>query len=134
MADPHLEPGEVVAHVVKALEGPNRWLAMMVAILVVFAIGTLVPGAGLLLLPLMLLTYTSLYRRRLILATDHSLVILGGSRFSFVPRSVVARLPVETPIGPTKGLWLRVVVDGRKMYVVPRSVQELRAADADLES
>ena len=66
-ARPFLHRGEVVAHVVRALEGPNRWLALLFAMCIGFALSLLV-GSPNLALPFMWLGYTLLYKRRVILA------------------------------------------------------------------
>jgi hypothetical protein len=50
----------------------------------------------------------------------------------FGPRSVVARLEVDTRIGPPKGLFFAVRVGGKRYYVVTRCVQELQDADRDV--
>jgi hypothetical protein len=82
------------------------------------------------------LVYTRLYARRLIVATDEGLVVMAGGRgprfFSFMPSAVLDRLPLETPIGPVKGLWLEVTLNERRMFVVARSAKDVVAADADL--
>lgn len=129
---PFLEPGEVVAHLVKTLEGPNRWLAMSISLVLALTITTVL-GVPILGLPLFAIAYTSLYRRRLVLATDQAVVVLAGGRLRFAPRSVLERLPVDTRIGPTKGLWLRIELGEHRLYVVPRTVKEVVAADADIE-
>jgi hypothetical protein len=130
---PLLHPGEVVAHVVRALEGPNRWIGLAVALVAALGLGLLV-GAPILGLPVFLIVFTRLYARRMILATDESLVVVAGTRFRFTPRAVLDRLDLETPIGPLKGLWLQTTLNGRRLYVVARSAPEVRAADADLLS
>lgn len=130
---PLLQPGEAVAHVVRALEGPNRWLGLGISLLVGLGLGVLL-GLPILGLPAFLIVFTRLYARRVILATDESLVVLAGGRFTFRPRLVLDRLDLETPIGPLKGLWLQTTLNGRRMYVVARSVNEVRAADADLQA
>jgi len=129
---PFLEPGEVVAHVVKALEGPPRWVAMILGLVIGVGVSILifVPILG---VPLFVLAYTSAYKRRVILATDRALVIVNCGRYRFTPCSVLARLDLETRIGPLKGLFQRIELDGRRMYVVPRSTSEVIAADADIE-
>jgi hypothetical protein len=132
-ARPLLEPDESVAHVVRALEGPSRWLALFLALVVGLGLTILVqlPLVG---LPVFVLVFTSMYARRIILATDQALVVLAGKRFRFVPTRVLARLDVETKIGPFKGLWLRTTLAGRKLYIVPRTAAEARAADADIDA
>jgi hypothetical protein len=129
---PFLQPGEVVAHVVKALEGPPRWVAMLLGLVIGIGISILIllPLLG---VPIFALVYTGSYKRRILLATDRSLVVLAGGRFRFTPRSVLSRLDLETRIGPLQGLFLRTEVDGRRLYVVARSSPEVHAADADIE-
>jgi len=129
---PLLEPGEVVAHVVKAVEGPPRWVALLLGLIIGIGVSIviLVPFLG---FPLFVLVYMAAYQRRLILATDQALVLVGCGRFRFTPRKVLARLDIETPIGPLKGMFLRTELDGRRLYVTPRTVQEVAAADADIE-
>ncbi len=131
-ARPLLNRGEVVAHVVRALEGPNRWLALLFAMFIGFTLSLLV-GSPILALPFMWLGYTLLYKRRIILATDQSVLILGGARLRFSPKAVLDRLDVDTRIGPLKGVFLATTLNGRRMYVVPRCVREVTAADADLD-
>jgi hypothetical protein len=132
-SQPFLERGEVVAHVVKALEGPPRWVAMLAAAVIGVGVSIviLVPFLG---FPLFVLVYTAAYQRRVILATDQALVLLGAGRFRFTPKKVLARLDIETPIGPVQGLFLRTEVDGRRLYITSRTVAEAKAADDDIES
>jgi hypothetical protein len=129
---PFLEPDEVVAHVVKALEGPPRSLAIILALVIGFGISVVIqiPFWG---FPLFVIVYTSAYQRRVILATDQALLLLGAGRYRFAPKKVLARLDLETRIGPVKGLFLRTEVDGRRLYLTPRTVQEAAAADAELD-
>ncbi len=129
-ARPLLEPGELIAHVVRVLEGPPR-LAGMLFGLVIGVLASPVLGP-LLSFPVMFLAFTSLYKRRVIVATDRSVTVLGCSPLRFGPRSVVARLEVDTRIGPPKGLFFAVRVGGKRYYVVPRCVQELQDADRDV--
>jgi hypothetical protein len=129
-ARPLLEPGEAAAHVVRALEGLNRWVAMAIALTVGVGLSLFI---GLLGIVGMWLVYTRLYARRVLLATDRNLVVLAGGRWRFTPRAVLDRLDIETPIGPLKGLWLETRVGGRRLYVVPRCAPDVRKADADLD-
>jgi len=134
-ARPLLNPGEAVAHVIRALEGPNRFIGMGLALLVGFGLSLLL-RLPYLALPIFLLVYTRIYARRLILATDEGLVVLAGGRgpkfFSFMPTAVLDRLPLETSIGPLKGLWLETTLNDRRLFVVARSAKDVLAADADL--
>ncbi len=129
---PLLEPDEVVAHVVKAVEGPPRWVALLLALIVGIGVSILilVPFLG---FPLFVLVYMGAYQRRLILATDQALVLVGCGRFRFTPKKILSRLDIETPIGPLTGIFLRTELDGRRLYITPRTVQEVAAADADIE-
>lgn len=129
---PLLEPGEVVAHVIRAQEGPNKWIALGFAMALALVLGVVVPP--ILGIPVFFLTYTSLYKRRILLATDQALVIIAGRWLRYTPTAVLERLDMETRIGPTKGLWMEADVDGRRLWIVPRTVHELQAADAELDT
>jgi hypothetical protein len=129
---PFLLPGEVVAHVVKAVEGPPRWVAIVLGFVIGIGLSVLI-SAPLLGVPLFALVYTSAYQRRIILATDDALVLLGAGRYRFTPKKLLARLDLETKIGPVQGLFLKTEVDGRRLYITSRSVSEVAAADADIE-
>ena len=128
---PFLEESEVVAHVIRGLEGMNRWLGMIIALAVAFPAGFFVPP--IFIVPIYYLLFTGMYPRRIILATDQAVIVLGGGRLRFTPRQVLDRVDVETPIGPLKGtFWRFVILNGRRVYVVPRSYPEVAAADRDL--
>jgi hypothetical protein len=129
---PFLEPGEVVAHVVKAVEGPPRSIAIVLGFVIGIGL-SIVLGAPLLGVPLFVLVYTSAYQRRVILATDDALMLLGCGRYRFTPKKVLARMDLETRIGPLRGLFLRTDLDGRRLYVTARSAPEVAAADADID-
>jgi hypothetical protein len=132
-ARPLLEPGEAVAHVVRAQEGKNRYLAMLFA-LVGGAGLAVVAGAPALAFPLGYLVFTLQYRRRLILATDRALVVLAGGWFRYTPQKVIERLDLETPIGPLRGLQMETRIGDHRMFVMPRTAPEARAADDDLDA
>jgi hypothetical protein len=127
-----LEPGEVVAHVVRALEGPNRWLGVGLTTVAGAAVALLTNVAPLA-IAVMAVLYTSMYQRRLIVSTDRRLLLLAGGRFRFTPSSVLEVLDLETRIGPLKGLFLRSSLAGRRLYVVARTAPEANASDRDLE-
>jgi hypothetical protein len=131
-AAPLLEPGETVAHVVRAMEGINRWAGVAIALVVAFPLTVLlqVPLAA---LAIFILLFTSLYPRRIILATDQALVVVKAGRWRFTPRQVLDRLDIETRIGPLKGFWRYTVLGGRRLYIVPRTYSEVHAADADVD-
>src|SRR5690606_38998187 len=94
---PLLAPGEQVANVVKALEGPNRWLGMTISLFLGFAIGIAV-AAPIVSLPVFIAAFQLLYAKRLILATDESVVLVDAGRLTWKPRRIIERLPVDTPI------------------------------------
>ena len=127
-----LEPGEVAAHVIRALEGPSRWLALVIGLAIGLGIMLLVqiPVLGVL---AFLVFYTRLYARRVIVATDRRLVVMGGGRWTFVPSVILDSLDLETRIGPLRGLFMQIQLGERKMYVVPRTTREVAAADAELD-
>ncbi len=132
-AKPLLESDEIVAHVVRGMEGPNRWVGVAIAFAVAFA------AAGFLRVPflafaLFIVLFTSLYPRRLVLATDRSLVVLQGGRWRWTPRKVLDRLDIETKIGPLKGFWRYATLGTRRVYIAPRSYTEVQAADADVDA
>ena len=129
-AAPLLERGEVVAHVIRGMEGMNRWLGMLIAIVVAFP--SVCSCRPILIVPLFTCCSPAC-TAPIILATDQALVVVAGGRLRYAPRLVLDRLDVETPIGPMKGgLWRYVVLNGRRIYVVPRSYPDVVAADADL--
>ena len=129
-----LEDGEQVDHLVKALAGPNRWLglgiATLVGLAVALALGNL-NGSVFLGLIALYLVFTCLYVRHLILVTDRAVVLVSGNRISFKPRALVERLPADTPLGPLKGLWLRLQLGGHRLYLSSRSIREVSAVEAE---
>jgi hypothetical protein len=132
-AAPLLEPGEVVAHVVRALDGRlNRWAGVAIAFVAAFSLASVlrIPILGIV---LFFALFTSLYPRRILLATDRALVVVQGGRWRFTPRRVLDRLDIDTRIGPLQGFWRSTTLNGRRLYVVPRSFPELHAADADID-
>ena len=116
----------------RAPEGTNRWFGIAIAFVIAF------PIAGIIRVPflafaLFVLVFTSLYPRRIILATDQALVVIKAGRWRFTPQTVLARLDIETQIGPLKTFWRYTVLNGRRLYVVPRTYAEVEAADADVD-
>jgi hypothetical protein len=132
-ASPLLEKGEVVAHVVRAMEGPNRWAGIAIAALIALPV-TILLRVPVLAFALFIGLFTSFYPRRLILATDRALVVLKGGRWRWTPKEVLDRLDIETKIGPLQSFWRYTVLDGRRLYVVPRTYPEVQAADADVDA
>jgi hypothetical protein len=129
-AAPLLEEGEVVAHVIRGAEGPNRWLGMAIAVGVGLGLSLFI---GLLGIAVMWVVYNGLYAKRVLLATDRALVVVGCGRWRYTPKVVLDRLDIETKIGPLKGLWLHTVLNGRRLYIAARSVRAVTAADKDVD-
>ncbi|MGE0881823.1 MAG: hypothetical protein AB7L13_10410 [Acidimicrobiia bacterium] len=129
-----LNEGEIVAHVVRTLEGPSRIVAMGIAMFFGVMLSTLAQ-VSILALPIMLLVFYGLYRKRAILATDENLVLVDCGRWFWKPAKIMERMPIETPIGKPSGLWMQVKVADHRLYVVQRrpNMEEIKAADADLE-
>jgi hypothetical protein len=132
-SEPFLEPGEVVAHVVRAQEGPKRWIGLGGGIVVGIGLGILL-HVPMFAVPIMWVVYTRMYSRRVILATDRNLLIVAGGHWRYTPRGVLDRLDIETKIGPLKGLFLETKLNGRRLYVVPRCAAEVKAADAEVDT
>ena len=132
-ARPLLQRDEVVAHVVRASEGPGKVVAGLGAMAAAVVVGVL-SRVPFLVFPLSAIFYTSLYPRRILLATDQALVLLAGTRWRWTPRRVLDRLDVDTPIGPLKGFFMHADVNGRRLWIVPRCVPEVKAADEDLQT
>ena len=132
LARPLLEPREVVAHVVRAMEGPNRIIGGLIAMAIGVAVGivTKVPFLG---FPIMASIYLSMYPRRILLATDQALVLIAGGRWRWTPKSVIERYDVDTPIGPLKGFLIYSRLGDRRLWIVPRCIPEVKAADRDLD-
>jgi hypothetical protein len=129
-----LEPGEVVAHVVRALDGRlNRWLGVAIALVLGLPLSVLL-RVPLLAFVLFLAIFTSLFPRRLIFATDRALVVIQCGRWRFTPKAVLDRLDIETRIGPLRGFWRATTLNGRRYYIVPRTFPEVQAADADVDA
>jgi hypothetical protein len=130
---PFLDDGEVVAHVIRALEGLNRWVGLAIAAVIAFGLTIAVklpPVIGALIL---MLVFTRLYARRVIVSTDRGIVVLAGGLWRFTPKARLDRLDLETRIGPLRGVWLETNLNGRRLFVVPRSAVEVAESDADLD-
>ena len=121
-----LEKGEQVDYILKALTGLNRWAGLGIATLIGLGIFLLVGSVVLGLLSL-LIVFTGLYARRLVVVTDRAVVLMAGTRFTFKPTAVIERFPRDTPITPLKGLWLELHLGDHRLYVTARSLRALRA-------
>lgn len=129
-----LEQGERVDYVVKALVGMNRWLGLVLAAIIGLGVSLLLssfgfgPIVGVLVL---LIVFTRLYARRVILVTDRAVVLLAGSRFTFKPKALLDRLPVDTPLGPLLGLWLELRLGPHKLYVSALSIRTVSKVETE---
>lgn len=125
-----LEDGEQARHIVKVMEGPNRWLGIVAAVVGGSAIAVLT-NQGLTGVATMGIIYMGLYQRRLLVFTDRGLVYLGCFPYVFVPTKVMARWAKGTHVAKPSGLWQRSEVEGRRIWVVPRSLVALAEATID---
>ena len=129
-AQPLLEPGEIVAHVVRAMEGINRWLGVAIAFVVAFPLdgpaAGAVPGA----FALFILLFTSLYPRRIILATDQALVVVKARPMA-LHAAPGARPPRHRDAGSArcKGFWRYTVLErSAALHRARRTVRRGRTA------
>jgi hypothetical protein len=103
---PYLEPGEVVHQVFLGQTGPNPWLATGVF--------------GLF-----------LSKPYVFAVTDRSILVLRAHKFvPAKPKTLEARLPRTTVIGPLSGVWAKCMALGPTMYVLKRFHQDVAEADA----
>ena len=108
-AQPLLEPGENIEEVFLAQEGKSWMLGL---------------GGGILLL---------LFAKPLVVVvTDRSVVVFRQSKLTATPKGRLARLPRNTKIGPVKGLWSKVVLNGVQVYIHRRFHNDVKRADAQL--
>jgi hypothetical protein len=133
-ARPFLEEGEVVGHVIRAFEGINRWIGLAIAAAVAFGFTVAVKLNPILGAIVLMLVFTRLYARRLIVATDRGVVVLAGGLWRFTPTKLLDRLNLETRIGPLHGIWMETQLNGRRLFIVPRSASEVAESDADLDT
>ena len=127
---PFLEDGEQVDHVIKALEGMNKWLALALATLVGLGLAV-VTRFVLVGVVALFLVFTRLYARRVIVVTDRAVLVLAGSRWTFKPKALLSRLPADTPLKPLKGMWLELQIGGRRLYVSARSIRTVSAVETE---
>jgi hypothetical protein len=81
-----------------------------------------------------MLAHDELYAiNRLIVVSDRSAVLLKTKSDTFVPTSLVSRLPLRTPIGPLEGRTRRTFeLDGTRYYVRWRFRRDVERADIAL--
>ena len=102
---PFLGPGERIQAVMMSQTGPSPYLALL-TYLIFFAV-----------------------RRRIIVATDRSVLVLKAGFMGTSPTEVLQRLPRTTQIGPVSGLWAKVNLGGEKMYIHKRFHSDVARAD-----
>jgi hypothetical protein len=106
---PFLEPGETIEQVFPAFAGGNPWIS---------SLGAMFGAVGALLL-------RKLVGKPIIIArTDRSLVLFSAGFNGTTPKSVLKRLPQDTPVGPLKGVWAKTMIDGEKIWVHRRFQKE----------
>ena len=88
-----LPPGETIEEIVPARAGISPWLSN---------------GIGFL---------AGRVKFRIIARTNQSLLILDGGMSGIKPKTILKRLPHDTPIGPLKGIWARTIIDGEKYWI-----------------
>lgn len=106
-----LLPGEQVQQVFMAQAGVNPWIGNMFG-----------------------LVGQSLVRRRIVAVTDQAVVVFGATFNGGKPTEVLRRLPRETRLGPTKGIWSQVNVGDEKTWVHAKFRKDVSAADATVSS
>jgi hypothetical protein len=110
-AQPWLEDGEQVEGVFLAQTGPTPYLTGFLGVLGMLAF----------------------VKRRIVVVTDRAIVVLkAGSLSGTNAKEVVARLPRQTPIGPTSGLWSKIELGDESMWVNRRFQKDVEAADVRL--
>jgi hypothetical protein len=108
---PLLEPGEQLQFVFTAQGGVNPWIG----------------NCGLVLRAV-------LVKPRVVAVTDRAIVVMRANFNSTSPKTVLARLPRDSRIGPVKGMWAKIKLGGEKLYVGRGWHKDVRAADALLVS
>jgi hypothetical protein len=106
---PLLEPDEKIQQVFPAFAGGNPWISSM---------GAMFGAVGALLL------YKLAGKPIIIARTDRSLVFLAAGFNGTKPKSVLKRLPQDTPVGPLKGVWAKTMIDGQKIWIHRRFQKE----------
>ena len=114
-----LLPGEQVNQVFLAQTGANPYLASIIA-----PIGGLLGG----------LLFQTLLKRYIIAVTDQSVVVLTATFNGTKPIDVHSRLPRQTKLGPHKGIWGSINLNGQKYYVHAKFRKDIAAADAAQQS
>ena len=107
---PYLEPGEQVRHVFMGQTGPSPWFAALSWLIVLIA-----------------------GQYYIFAVTDRAILVMkAGKMTGSNPKSLEARLPRATQLGPVKGLWGKTDALGKRVWVHKRFHKDLMAADAEL--
>jgi hypothetical protein len=110
-AQPLLNPGETIEQIFPAQGGAHPLLVTSFGLV------------GLLLMAKWLKFYV-------VARTDQSLILFGGGA-SGKPKNVIARLPLDTPIGPVKGIFFApLTLDDRRVWVHRWFFPDARAASS----
>jgi hypothetical protein len=107
---PYLEPGEQVRHVFMGQTGPSPWFAALSWLIILIA-GEYYVFA----------------------VTDRAILVMKAGKFiPSKPKSLEARLPRQTQLGPVSGLWGETHALGKRVWVHKRFHKDILAADAEL--
>lgn len=107
---PYLEPGEQVRHVFMGQTGPSPWFAALSWLIILIA-----------------------GEYYVFTVTDRAILVMKAGKFiPSKPKSLEARLPRQTQIGPVSGLWGKTETLGRRVWVHKRFHKDVNAADAEL--
>lgn len=107
---PFLEPGEQVRHVFLGQTGPSPWFAALSWLIILIAGDYYVFAV-----------------------TDRAILVMKAGKFvPSKPKSLEARLPRATQIGPVKGLWGESNSLGKRVWIHKRFHKDVDAADFEL--
>jgi hypothetical protein len=105
---PLLPPGETIRHVIYAQAGPNPWFFLLTWLIFLFS------------------------KFRIVAVTANSIVVFEASKWSTTPKQILAVLPRQIRLGPVKGLWGAIHLNGERMWVHKRFHKDVDAADSEL--
>jgi hypothetical protein len=107
---PYLEPGEQVKHVFLGQTGPSPWFGFLSQLIILFA-----------------------GKYYIFAVTDRAILVMSAGKFvPTKPKSIEARLPRQTQLGPVSGLWGQTNALGKRVWVHKRFHKDVEAADAEL--
>jgi hypothetical protein len=111
-------PDEQVQQVFLAQGGGNPWLVNGLS-----GLGGLLGG----------LLGNAFVKRYIVAVTDKSVVVFTTNYNGTKPEATAMVLPRQTRLGPHKGIWGRINLDGQKYYAHAKFRKDIQAADAALE-